>query len=85
MLWRGGRGGGVGQERGTRPGRRSEPGAAVDALAEQVGMAVVPRVFLDHMDIYPAEGYLVTSLGDKGVIEIITGNGQPGKLPFPGQ
>src|SRR4029453_17393313 len=29
---------------------------AVDRLAEQVGMAVVPSVFLDHMHQHPAHG-----------------------------
>src|SRR5215470_2690264 len=30
-------------------------GDAVDALAEQVRMAVVPGIFLDHVDIDPAQ------------------------------
>src|SRR5690349_1052308 len=44
---------------GSRPGIRPRAwlgaGHAVQALAEQVGVAVVPGVFLDHVDQDPAE------------------------------
>src|SRR5690349_16082369 len=59
---RGGRGRGVGEvaDPGTADlrGRRRRglvAGDAVDAFADQVGVAVVPRVLLDHVHVDPAD------------------------------
>src|SRR6266568_152400 len=60
------------------PGTRSEAGAAVDALAQQVGVAVVPRVLLDHVHVDPPERYLVAPLGDEGVVQRMRGDRPPG-------
>jgi DNA-binding SARP family transcriptional activator len=41
-----------------RHNRRLHPGRAVYAFAEQVSMAVVPGVFLDHVHVYPPHLYV---------------------------
>ncbi len=38
--------------------RALEPGRAVDAFAQQVGVPVMARVLLDHVDIHPAHAHL---------------------------
>src|SRR2546430_1283765 len=46
--------------------RRSFPGGAVDALAEQVGVAIVPGVLLDHVgeDVAERERLAVVAARD---------------------
>ena len=38
--------------------KRSVPSRAVDSLAQQVRVAVVPGVLLDHVDINPAQAHV---------------------------
>src|SRR6266849_10375628 len=92
-----GHGGGLGA-RGRRPmgtvargwrrsgrGIWSVAGAAVEALAQQVGVTVVPRVLLDHVDVDPSERYLVAPLGDERIVERVRGDRPPRQFPFESQ
>jgi hypothetical protein len=44
-------------------GKPSEPGRAVDAFAQQAGVVVVSRLFLDHVEIHPAHADLGAAEG----------------------
>ena len=60
----------------------SEAGGAVHELTQQAGVAVMAGVFLDHMDANPAQEYLAAAFGDKGAVQRMAGDRQPGKFPF---
>lgn len=47
----------------------SGSGGAVDALAQQVGMSGVPGVFLDHVQIHPAQRHLPPPVADEDLIQ----------------
>ena len=61
----------------SRSGRWSEAGGAVHELTQQVGVAVMAGVFLEHVNANPAQGYLAAAFGDKGVVPRIAGDRQP--------
>src|SRR3954468_11475054 len=68
--------------------RASLPGGAVDRLAQQIGMTVVPRVFLDHVEVEPTHVALVAAVvmlltaGDD-VVETLAGHRGSGRLTLP--
>src|SRR5690606_22528180 len=49
--------------------RRSPADLAVDHLADQVGVAVVAGVLLDHVRVDPAQGALLAAAVQAGVVE----------------
>jgi len=55
----------VGIALGAAPGR-SVPDRAVDPLPDQVGVPVVPRVLLDHVDVDPAQRERLPAAGPRG-------------------
>src|SRR3954466_12578817 len=63
----------------------SLPGRAVDRLAQQVGVSVVPGVLLDHVEVERAHVALVAAvvvLGSAGddVVEALAGDGRTRRL-----
>src|SRR5262249_58638291 len=65
--------------RGSGP-RRSIAGKPVDRLADQVGVAVVAGVLLDHVEVDPAQRDLLALPVDEGLVQPVAG----GPLPRPG-
>src|SRR6185437_8366558 len=64
---------------GPLPG--SHAGGAVDSLAEQVGVAVVPGVLLDHVHVDPADAHVGLAAGVvEDLVEVMAGGGLPGGL-----
>src|ERR1700756_5230074 len=73
-----------------QPSRRAgapplHPGDAVDALPKQVGVAVVPGVLLDHVDVDPPEAAVLlheaASIGQLTLGALLAGGGD---LRVPG-
>jgi len=63
---------------GELPPPRSRSLAAVDTLAQQVGMTCVAGIFLDHVDGDPAQADLLADAGmQEGLVKIVTGCGCP--------
>src|SRR4051812_156390 len=57
----------------TSPARHLVPSRAVDALAQQVGVPVVPRVLLDHVQVDPPQVDLRAVAGQPDVVQAVPG------------
>ena len=64
----------------------SIPGCAVDALADQVRVAVMARVLLDHVGIHPAQAHLRLTTGmEERLVQRMASCCRAGKLKLGGE
>src|SRR5215467_9887267 len=62
----------------------SVAGRAVDSLAQQVRVAVVPGVLLDHVDINPAQAHVgFPARIEERLVQVPARGRLPGKLDLP--
>ena len=62
---------------GLRPSSATD--GAVDHLPDEVGVAVVAGVLLDHVGVNPAQGHRFAA-PEPGVREVVGGGGPPARL-----
>ena len=68
------------------PAWASVTGNAVDPLPDEVGMAVVPRVFPDHVQVDPADvagAPGVVAVAGHDIIKLLAGHGGAGGALSP--
>src|SRR5216684_4394423 len=64
--------------------RRSVPGRAVESFAQEIRVAVVPCVFLDHVEVDPAQVHVdLSARMEEGLVQSPAPGGFPGKFNLP--